>query len=312
MVNDIYGYLGFVLVGTTRGIRFAVPDTSGNLTIGALIETGTPVRGFEGQGRFVWFTWERLSGARTGLGRIDLTSFFDADALVPAYATDLAVTSQANVTSVVTFDNKTVFSVAGLGVYVQSTDLVEEGTISPGVITYGLSERKTSQDILVSTCDLPGNSSVRVSLSVDEGPDEILGTIRSSGSLKLLTNEAVGHRFKPKITLVRSPTDPTHGGHIFSGTLRAFAKVEATKYILVTVLLRPVVTGRHGVPVEFDAASHRASLDALWRSQQITTFQEGNQSWPVLVSDYVFLAENEPNNSTDLFGSLQLRLKVVT
>ena len=133
----MYGYLGFLLIGSNKGFRLAVQDTNGNLTLGALIETGSTVRAFEGQGQYVWFTWEAYDSTSSGLGRMDLANLSDRNALVPAYASDLMATSQANVASVATFDDKRVFTVSGDGFYAQDTDLVAEGSLDSGLINYG-------------------------------------------------------------------------------------------------------------------------------------------------------------------------------
>lgn len=72
VVRSIYGYLGFIMIGTDNGVRFSIPDTNGNLEIGALIETSAPVFCFEGQEEFIWFGWTNYDSSHTGLGRCDL------------------------------------------------------------------------------------------------------------------------------------------------------------------------------------------------------------------------------------------------
>ena len=48
-------YLGFIFIGNMSGIRMALLN-NGLLTLGALIETNSPVYDFEGQNQFVWYT----------------------------------------------------------------------------------------------------------------------------------------------------------------------------------------------------------------------------------------------------------------
>lgn len=112
LVTGIYGYLGFVLIGSDKGIRFATAGSTGDLTIGALVPVGTgSVEAFEGQDRFVWFGWPSFDATTSGLGRLDLQNFSDVEALAPAYASDLmanrsymaasaASTAQATLTTV--------------------------------------------------------------------------------------------------------------------------------------------------------------------------------------------------------------------
>lgn len=90
IVTGIYGYLGFVVLGSDKGLRFATVGSTGDLTIGAFIPVGTgSVEAFEGQDRFVWFAWPEFDSDGSGLGRIDLQNFSDTERLTPAYASDL-------------------------------------------------------------------------------------------------------------------------------------------------------------------------------------------------------------------------------
>jgi hypothetical protein len=57
IVRSIQGYLGFVFIGSDKGLRFAEADGQGNLTIGPLIATTSAVQALEPQDRFMWFGW---------------------------------------------------------------------------------------------------------------------------------------------------------------------------------------------------------------------------------------------------------------
>lgn len=95
IIRAIQGYLGFMVLGTDRGVRFATIDGTGNLVIGQLIDDPAfAVECFEPQGRFVWFGWTNIDGDSTGLGRLDLSVF--TDPLKPAYATDIYAGSDAS------------------------------------------------------------------------------------------------------------------------------------------------------------------------------------------------------------------------
>jgi hypothetical protein len=43
IVTAIHGYLGYIAIGSNRGIRLATSDNDGNLTIGPLLETTNSV-----------------------------------------------------------------------------------------------------------------------------------------------------------------------------------------------------------------------------------------------------------------------------
>src|SRR5690606_16876467 len=178
VVTALQGYLGFVLIGTTRGVRFAVPSQQGDLTLGAVIETPHPVRCFEPQDRFVWFGWSDYDGASTGLGRIDLSVFADADALLPAHASDLMVTGHGAVPAVVTFQDKRVFAVEGMGFYTESEELVPEGHIDSGAIGFGIADPKIGLYVDVHTL---GDGKFQAAVAIDDGAFGNIGSTYAAG-----------------------------------------------------------------------------------------------------------------------------------
>lgn len=90
VITSITGYLGFIVLGSDKGVRFATVSDTGNLEIGAFIPVGTgSVKAFEGQDRFAWFGWPSFDSVDSGLGRLDLQNFSDVERLAPAYASDL-------------------------------------------------------------------------------------------------------------------------------------------------------------------------------------------------------------------------------
>src|SRR5690606_22764098 len=80
VIASIGSYLGFILLGTSKGARFCTVNSAGDLTIGSLIPTSNPVQCFEGQGEFIWFGWTGYDGTHGGLGRMSLRNFSRIDA----------------------------------------------------------------------------------------------------------------------------------------------------------------------------------------------------------------------------------------
>ena len=115
-LTSIYSYLGFVLLGTDKGVRYCNTDNLGNLVAGPLIPTTGDVNDFVAEDRFVWFGYSNYDGTSGGLGRMDLSQFSSTN--LPAYATDLMYDSTNAVKSVTTFNKKRVFSISGVGVIV--------------------------------------------------------------------------------------------------------------------------------------------------------------------------------------------------
>jgi hypothetical protein len=83
----IFYYLGFMLIGTNKGIRAAqVNDQDGSLTYGPLfVKTDQPCYDFAARDRFVWCATS--VGGEPGAIRIDLGT--EIDTLVFAYANDV-------------------------------------------------------------------------------------------------------------------------------------------------------------------------------------------------------------------------------
>ncbi|MGA0081893.1 MAG: hypothetical protein ACO3IT_09035, partial [Ilumatobacteraceae bacterium] len=162
----ISAYLGSILIGTNKGVRYAVADSASNLTTGALIPTSGAVKDFTSEDRYVWFTWSNYDGISTGLGRLDLGTFIATN--TPAHATDLMHTATANVLAVTTFANKRIFAISGDGIYVEDTaNLVASGEIVTGIYRWGIPDRKFVAKFDIRTTPLYGT--ITPSISLDSG-----------------------------------------------------------------------------------------------------------------------------------------------
>ncbi len=312
IVTSIYGYLGFVLIGTTRGFRLAVSNTDGNLAIGALVETNSPVRAWEGQEQYVWFTWEEFDATSGGLGRIDLQNLSDEAGLVPAYASDLMATSTANITSVATHSNKRVFAVSGDGIYAESDDLVAEGTIDSGLIGFGLSEDKTAVNI--RTSQLFTGGSIEVLLCEDDAGFTSLGTAATGSLTTFSANELRGTRHEVRLKLVRDGTDSTLGPKVLSSILQAYPNAPGSQVVTIPIDLRSVVKTGNGTNHYQDIIEIRDAIEALWLNRTLTTFQEGSRSHVGIVEDFAYEAEDTSDRGAD-FGKTQgtatVRFKII-
>lgn len=93
IVHKLYYYLGFMIIGTSKGVRVAmVNDQDGSLSYGPLIvETNQPVYDFAARDRFVWCT-AGVGDTDGGLIRIDLGQTIENEPLRFAYANDLQYT----------------------------------------------------------------------------------------------------------------------------------------------------------------------------------------------------------------------------
>jgi hypothetical protein len=101
-INKIYEYLGYMMIGTNKGIRVAEIKTDGSLTYGPLIvELEHGCYDFAARDRFVWCA-TGVSTIEPGLIRIDLSN--EIEPLRFAYANDLFYdTLKHNITTSVAF-----------------------------------------------------------------------------------------------------------------------------------------------------------------------------------------------------------------
>lgn len=312
IVRSIHGYLGFVVIGTDLGVRFATADSNGNLTLGALIRTDRAVHAFEGQERFVWFGWPNYDGASTGLGRLDLSTVGAAglSPLTPAYASDLMAAAQGSVLSVVTFQDRRVFAVSGSGIWGQDSALVASGSLDSGKITYGLADLKVAMYADIRHLALQGT--VSEYLSTDGGSFVLIGTNSTPGSLApaatFPAGQARGESFELRTTLARATTDTTTGPTVTRMTLRSFPSPARGRYFQVPLLLHDTVLVGDS-PVDVDVVTELGLVESLESSRDLVTYQEGAMSYTVLVEDTEWVAYDRTQSGEFWNGTLVVTLK---
>jgi len=295
IARSVTGYLGFVVIGTDKGARFATSDANGNLTLGSLIPTTSPVLCAEGQDRFVWYGLTNYDALSTGLGRLDLQTFVND--LTPAYATDLMATGQGAVQAVVTYQGRRWFTVAGLGAYQEQTAKVASGTVTSGRITYGLPDTKTVIDVDVRHDPLPAAAAVTLQLTTDAGTAVTLGTSDLDGSSVSPTdafsvNQTRGTFFEVTATLAGSLT-------LRRVTLRADPSAERTTIFQAPLLFHENVLLRGEVEQHFDVDAEFAYLTELLDTRRVVTYQEADETRTVVVEDMTW----RPYERTDRFWS---------
>jgi hypothetical protein len=301
VVSVIRGYLGYLLIGTTSGLRLAQINDDGNIVLGSPITIGQTVRCFEPQDRFVWFGWTNYDGTSTGLGRVDLSTF--TQPLTPAYASDLMATAQGNVGSVVTFNDVRVFTVIGQGVFGEDTAAVASGTIDSGEITFGLPDEKVALFLAVRH-DEAGTHAA--SLSVGGAGFSSVGTWTSS-QVEMALGAATGYRFNLRLTLTDGAAEPVTR----SWTMRAYPVAGSVDVIVVPLIVASAYSLSHGVEVYRDPADDLNFVRSLRQSRQPVVWQQGSVSYTVIVNDFKFQPLKSSADSRNLEGTLTLQLKVL-
>lgn len=283
VVASIGGYLGFVFLGTSRGVRFCEVDGQGNLTIGPVIETGNPVLAFEPQDRFMWFGWTAYDSVSTGLGRIDLTQFVDTDQ--PAYASDLMCTGSGAITSIASFQDLRVFAVSGAGIYAETSTLVTSGTLTTGESGFGLPDPKTA--IFVHTDTEPLSGSLQVELAGSDGAFVVVGTESDllSTTDNFPANNLSSERFEVRITLTQA--NATSGPTFLRWTLKVIPTTAdgPAELFHIPIMLYPTVRIR-GLDYPVDVEFERKVISDLRATRQVVEYQQFNTTYTGIVVDF--------------------------
>jgi hypothetical protein len=283
--TSIYGYLGGVLIGTNKGVRYATADGNGNLVAGALIPTYGDVNGFTAEDRFVWFTWSNYDNASGGLGRLDLSNFIAPN--TPAHATDLMYSSTAAVKSVVSLNGKRVFSISGVGVVAEDTaNLVTTGSIETGIYRWGIPDRKFIAR--VDTRSLPLKGSIVSYMSLDGADFELLGTWNNADDTENSFNgsddKAIEAHFKFELNRLSALVGPT----LTRWTSRAYAAPFRSELFRLPLLIHQQLRLRDK-DYFVDVNEELAQLRDLIQEPRIITLQLGYENLSVIMEDMEWL-----------------------
>lgn len=303
----ISSYLGAILIGTNKGVRYAVADSASNLTAGALIPTSGAVKDFTSEDRYVWFGWSNYDGISTGLGRLDLGTFISTN--TPAHATDLMHTGTANVLACSTFNGKRIFAVSGDGIFVEdSGNLVASGEIVTGTYRWGIPDRKFVAKFDVRSTPLVGTITPSVSLDsatyLDLTAHETLNTtehVATGPQTKFI--EA-----KFKLTLARASA--TTGPTLTRWMARAYASPARSQVFRVPILMHHHLRVKD-VEYYFDVETELNYLRDLVTNPRVINYQENTESYSVIIEDMQFNIIDALESNWDLEGTCVVTMRSV-
>jgi hypothetical protein len=311
IVTTIDAYLGYVVIGLTTGLRFCSSDSDGNLVVGPLIETGTPVKAFSAVGQYLYFGWTNYDSTSTGIGRLDIGTQVTTNQ--PAYASDLMADVQGTVVDIHEFDGSVVFTVAGNGAYRKHpTDLVASGILDAGIYRWGVPDAKFIPKWDIRTEPLHG--SVSIAVSNDSGSFINLGSQTTAGSLESTFDgdEAKIFEAEVRVTLSRSASDSSAGPVMTRWMGRAYAAPLRSQIFSVPLLLHHKLNIR-GNEYWVDVNEELQYLRDLVENPRVVVYQENFFSYPVIVQDVrwfpVDTASN--NNAWDWNGTCVVIMRSV-
>jgi hypothetical protein len=317
IVHRIFYYLGYMLIGTNKGVRIAaVSDTDGSLTYGPLIvETSQPCYDFAARDHFVWCA-TGVDG-NPGVIRIDLNN--EIETLRFAYANDLYVDSVtghqttgcafANGTDRLVFVTAYANSTNG-GIYIEDdATLRTSGYLTTGYIRFGTLEPKNFKRLLgrgdftygsmtLETVDAGGTEYDHIAYDATIHPVEVTTNQPSTAQ------EYVAYKF----ILYRDGTTSSLGP-VFKGyQAKATIATPRQRLIQFPVFCYDTETDRYNAEFGYSgrALERIQRLEEIEESGDIVTFQDlsTGESFQVQIEKQLFTRLTPPDRESNNFGGI--------
>ncbi len=310
LVYAIKQYLGYMLIGTSKGIRVAtVSPDDGSIAYGPLIaETEQPVYDFAFRDRFCWATAE-VNG-KGGLIRIDLSE--QISPLRFAYAHDIFKNVAKNCKAVAflgTSDRK-IFALDTDYSYIEAaTRLAATGYLRTGFIRYATLENKYFKFLKVrgtlnttTTIDVNSITGAEVDTLLynvtDENLNEDLGVARPTGGQEFLAF---------KFTLKRDTANTANGAIMTGYQIKALPAIFKQRLIQYPLYCYDVEMDKYNnlVGSEDDRAFDRiTALEELERNGNIVVVQDfrTDETFSALIEEIRFFSATPPSERFNGFG----------
>ena len=312
VVNKIEYYLGYLMIGTNKGVRAAeISEQDGSISYGPLIiEESNGVYDFAFRDKFVWATGS--VGGYAGLYRIDLSN--QLEPLRFAYATDAYLDGATGYATSVDFvgnSDQIAFTTSGSnGIAIQSaTVLSSTGYLTTGNIRYGTLEPKNYKRLLargdyskgsmtLETVDKDGVEYDHITYDVGISPIEI------ETSQPGTAQEYVAYKFILTRDATTTSTGPTFKGYQAKATI-ATPRQRVMKF---PVYCFDVETDRYNVQVGYEGKSQTRllALEELEGNGDVVTWQDlttGEQR-QVIIEQISFTRMTPPDKRFDGFGGV--------
>ena len=320
VVNKIESYLGYLLIGTSKGLRVAtISDANGDLSYGPLIlEDANGIRDFAFRDKYVWAAGTVDNSP--GLYRIDLSN--ELETLRFAYATDAylsGVTGYATSVDFIGNSNQLAFTTSGSnGIAVQSaTVLASSGYLTTGNIRYGTLEPKNYKRLLgrgdftygsmtLETVDKNGTEYDHITYDATIFPIEV-GTSQPAKA-----QEYVAYKF-----ILNRDATTTSSGPIFKGyQAKATIATPRQRIMKFPVYCFDVETDRYNVQTGYEgkAQSRLLALEELESAGDVITWQDltTGESRQVVIEQTSFTRMTPPDKKFDGFGGiLEITIRTV-
>ena len=320
IVNKIEYYLGYLMIGTNKGVRAAeISDQDGSINYGPLIiEESNGVYDFAFRDKYVWATGSVDGYA--GLYRIDLGT--ELETLRFAYATDAyldGVTGYATTVDFVGNTNQIAFTTSGSnGIAIQSTTtLSTSGYLTTGNIRYSTLEPKNFKRLLargsftygsmtLNTVDANGNEYDHISYDSSVPPVEV------TTSNPATAQEYVAYKFAMYRDGTTSSLGPVFKGYQAKATIATPRQRLVSHYVYCFDEETDKNNSRTGYSGR--AYDRIVALETIEENGDIVTWQDLNtgESRQVQIEGINLVNTTPPDkNSTGFGGILEIVVRTV-
>ncbi len=323
LIYKIYYYLGYMLIGTSKGVRVAAVSDDGSLAYGPLnFESEQPVYDFAARDKYVWCA-TNVDGS-PGTTRIDLGT--QIAPLVFPYAWDTYYYPETEndrvtgrYTTACAFVNGTdrlAFTTNYNGtnghVYIESADrLVWEGYLQTGYIRYNTLEPKIFKFVFPRFISTDGGLVVK-SVTADETEY----TIGNYGQGADVTETGVPYPNTPqeylafKFVITRSTTDDTLGP-LFNGyQVKALPAIPRQRLVQYPVFCFDHESDKFGVEVGYEGSAWQRmqaleSIENAGDTIRVEDFRTG-ESFVGLIEEMDFINRTPQDKRFSGFGGVLL------
>jgi hypothetical protein len=317
IIEKLYYYLGYMMIGTNKGIRAAVvSDQDGSINYGPLIvETTQPCYDFAARDRFIWCA-AGIGALDAGLYRIDLGN--EIETLRFAYAKDLQVTQSAeHYTTGVAFlgtTNRLAFCTAhdttDGAIYLESAStLVPTGYLTTGFIRYGTLEPKNFKRLL-GRGDFSYGSLALDIIDRNNTEYEIITYSPTVPAVEVTTSqpetaqEYVAYKFIFGRDATTTSLGPTFKGYQAKATI-ATPRQQIMQFPLYCF---DVETDRYNVQVGYEgrAFARIQALENIEKSGDVITLQDftTGESRQIVIEQVSFTRGTPPDRGFSGFGGI--------
>ena len=316
IVYKIESYLGYLMIGTNKGMRVAkISDTTGDLIYGPLIfEDTNGVRDFAFRDRFVWAAGTVNDCA--GLYRIDLDA--EIETLRFAYAKDAYLSTATGYATSVDFvgnTNQIAFTTSGSnGIAIQSTTvLATSGSMTTGKIRFSTLELKNYKRLLARGTFTSGEftlSSLATEASGTETQYDHITYNSGVGAVEVTTTQPeVAQEFLAyKFTLSRDTTDTTAGPTFKGYQAKATIATPRQRVIQFPVYCFDIETDRFNTVVGFEGRAFERIklLEEIEKTGDVLTWQDltTGESQQAVIQQVTFTRMTPPDKRFDGFGGV--------